>query len=208
MPIQQTALDEFCSMLNLLQPISGELENYILNNLEVKILKKHKRIISCGDKDSRIWYVVSGTLRAYFPCETFDEVDTEHTTKLMSEGKFVISTIGFFSNEPSFENVETVSESVLIKISKSNWLEMHRLFPEIYFHSHAIFQEYFVLIGIREFMLRQNDAKKRFQILNKYFPDLQNQFSEKYLASFAAMSRGTFSSLKNGNYNMRTGKAK
>ncbi len=200
MPHTKEAHSSFIQILNRAQPISEGLHQFILDNFECKVIAKNKTVSKFGDTDNNLWFIASGSLRVFFPCETSDDIDKEHTTRLICEGSFVVSSVGFFNRRKTLDCVETLEKCTLLKLSRENWDKMHQQFPEINYHSRIILEQYNAQISMREYMIRKDSAEERFKVFIEEYSHLHSRFPERHLASFCGMGRSTFSALKNKKY--------
>ncbi len=182
------------TVLQNIRPISSEIKAHLYEKFEVVKIKKHKSLIEEGRQCNHLWFIVSGSTRAFGVQTSGKEI----TSRLMPKGYFVTAVRSFFERQPGFETIEAMEDCLFLRITHRDFEHLHEKFPEFNYHSRILAQQYAALASVREYMLRYTNATERYAVFEQFFAHLHATTPIKYLASFAQMERATFTNIKNG----------
>ena len=186
------------ALLNQVRPMSKELEAAIEKAFEPKTVRKNKSILKEGQYSKELWYLAKGIAHSSIQ---FADEEKETTTRIMMSNYFIVSVLSYYRGTPAAEYIETLTDCELYCLSRENQLKLQEDFPEFNYHIAKIYEQYICNVSLRELMLRHPKAEHRYEFFVKAYGKIANEIPTKYAASFAGMSRSTFSDLKNGSYN-------
>src|SRR3712207_759737 len=92
-------------------PISDQLKESLLGVLSVIHLPKKSLLLEEGKVCDKVYFIEKGIGRVFY----FNE-GQEVTSWFMEENHLIISVHSFFTQRPSFENIELMEDSVLFAI--------------------------------------------------------------------------------------------
>ena len=168
---------------------------------EMRTYDKRVRIVEMGEVDQYLSYVTKGLLRKYFVRDKEEVI-----TQIIKEGEIVVSSVSYFSGNPSRYIVETIEPTTVVSITFANlerlfsmgdkWEKMGRLMMADF----LVQREYWLLDSINY------SPRQRFFRFIKEQPELLKRVPQKWLASYLNIKPETFSRLKllvggNGNGN-------
>ena len=78
-----------------------------------------------GEIASQVFYIKKGCLR-----EWFNKDGKDITFQFFLEGQAIASIESFISNQPSIYTIESIEPSTLFSLSKENFNQLQRLFPD------------------------------------------------------------------------------
>ena len=185
-------MNELIQFLKSISPLSIELEEYLINNLKRKSLKKNEFLLNAGQVCKNIYFIEEGLFRCFYNTIENKEVDSW----FMKEGDVIISVESFFLQRPSNENIISLEESVVYYIDYKTLQFLYETFLEFNIIGRVITEQYYVLAEQRLYAIRMKTAKERYLWLMQNFPQLILRVPSKYLAFYLGISAETFSRMK------------
>jgi CRP-like cAMP-binding protein len=153
-------------------------------------LKKNEVLMPFGKVDDNVYLLKSGFIRFYY----FDG-EKEKTLWFSSPGTVIISYHPHYKREPSFFQLESCGESVLMKISKRDFDEMVK-------RSHE-FARWVLTIHLRQLYFNEfryavinGTAKERLMEFAKNRPEIMAHVPLKIRASYLGITPTYLSNLK------------
>ena len=168
---------------------------------EMRTYDKKVRIVEMGEVDQYLSYVTKGLLRKYFIRDKEEVI-----TQIIKEGEIVVSSVSYFSGNPSRYIVETIEPTTVVSMTFANlerlfsmgdkWEKMGRFMMADF----LVQREHWLLDNINY------SPRQRFFRFIKEQPELMKRVPQKWLASYLNIKPETFSRLKllaggNGNGN-------
>ena len=184
-------MDLLIQKLNTISKLSDELANVFKNNLEKSYRKKKDFLLKEGQIAKNIYFLGTGTCRAFY----FSEAK-EITNWFMSEGDIVISVFSFFTQSPSLENIELLEDAIVYSMSFEQLQAIYTHFPEFNLHGRLITEQYYMLSEQRNFALKKQTAKQRYDTLLKQYPQILQKASLGQIASYLGISQETLSRIR------------
>ncbi len=176
--------------MNPIHILSNQIDE--LNLWESKIsLKRNDFLKMGGSKDTKLYYVLSGSLRMF----VMDESE-ELTIRFGYKDSFVASLDSFISEEESDLYIQAIKGTELKVISKSRFMEFVESTPE----NHKVWIEILTQL-IRQQMERERDIlttspEERYKRVLARSPQLFQEIPLKYIASYLRMTPETLSRIK------------
>ena len=115
--LQSTAIKKSMDVkdiINKIYPMPEYSVETLLSHLRRKVYSKGSRLIESGVVDRNVFFLVQGIVRAYIPQE-----DRDITFWFGAEGTTVVSLKSYVSNEPGYETVECMENSVVYLLERS-----------------------------------------------------------------------------------------
>ena len=114
----------------------------------------------------------------------------------MKESDVIVSVESFFSQTPSYENIETIENSHLYYI---DYTELQYLFNnclEFNFVGRVLTEKYYKLSEQRLYSLRMQKAADRYDFILNHFPQIILRVPSKYIASYLGITEETLSRIR------------
>jgi CRP/FNR family transcriptional regulator, anaerobic regulatory protein len=139
-----------------------------------------------------LYFINSGFMRLFYYDENGDEV----TTNLSDEGSFICSFLSLINGIPAKENVECITDCELLKVSKTDLLNLINSNETFKSFSLVIFQEAIANTEIRANDLATLNAEQRYKkFIANQSPILQN-VPVQYIASYLGMKPESLSRIR------------
>ena len=169
----------------------SEIEAFI-NLSTKKLLNKGDYFIREGETCKHVTFVLSGTLRSYYTSDKGEET----TYCITFPNNFMTAYSSFLTNLPTQENIQAITTTALLVISKdkleslahssSNWL----LFSKI------IAEQQYIELEKRIFQLQSCNATERYTDLMKNQPEYFQTIPLQYLASYLGVTQRHLSRIR------------
>ncbi len=172
--------------------VSDELISDIESSSELIHLPKKEAILSVGQVCRSIYFIVDGAVRSYY----MDKDGNEITSWLLFESELAISVYSFFSQQPSFEALQTLENTVLLKVNYSTLSELYHKHLEFNFIGRFLTEQYYIRSEAKANALRMLSAKERYLNLLKTRPDIIMRVPLGHLASYLGMNNATLSRIR------------
>ncbi len=177
--------------LSSIIPISKELEEEINSIAQNVIIPKNEMLIHSGDRCNDLFFVEKGLLRGYY----FEDAK-EITNWFAPENEFATCFYSFIARQPSFENIQALEDSELIRLSNSALNTIYKKYPETERIGRIITETYYIKLEERLVDLRFKTAKERYQILVDSKPDLLQRVPLGQIATYLGITQETLSRIR------------
>ncbi|MDV6170319.1 Crp/Fnr family transcriptional regulator [Flavobacterium sp. DG1-102-2] len=148
-------------------------------------------IMKEGRVEKSMFFIESGLVRAYS-----DLPDREVTFWLGLEGDYVISMRSFINNEPGYETIEVLEDSILYEADAAKLISLFESDIELANWSRKL-AEYELLKLEEKFIYRQfKTATEVYAELLERIPSLPNRVPLKHIASYLGISQVSLSRIR------------
>jgi len=158
---------------------------------ETRTYDKKVRIVEMGEVDQYLSFVTKGLLRKYFVRDKEEVI-----TQIIKEGEIVVSSVSYFSGNPSRYIVETIEPTTVVSITNANLERLFSMGDKWEKMGRFMMADFLVQ---RENWLLDNinySPRQRFFRFIKGEPELMKRVPQKWLASYLNIKPETFSRLK------------
>lgn len=163
----------------------------ILDKFETKTLKKGAYLLQSGATCKYLYFIEKGCARTYA-----ESPEREITSWFYPEDHFVTSWYSFLQQQPSFEYVQMLEESVVRMISYESLQELYRSYPEAERMGRLIMEEQLSFIDYFSRGYLFLTAKERYELLLSYFPEAPLRVKLGHIASFLGITQETLSRIR------------
>lgn len=172
--------------------LNHRLKQRIESDFELISVAKGKIVLQEDSRPHYLYFINQGLLHNYY----FLEDGRKVTSWFYAEHHFVTAWSGFYQQKPSFEIIETLEDCELYRISYSNYQKLIADFPAFGNFARLLAEE--MLSFIDEFSKGWSflSAKKKYQLVLSYFPDVELRVKLGLIASFLGISQETLSRLR------------
>lgn len=164
----------------------------ILSYFKSRSARKNETLLSQGEVNGYINFVIKGCLRIFF----IDEKGEEATRYLAFENNFATALVSFISQEPSLEYVQALEDTDYLSISHKDF---HYLLEQVKnwekFYRHYLESAYTTNTN-RLMSFITMDAQERYRLLLKQNPAVVQRLSNKIVANYLNISQETLSRIK------------
>ncbi|XOV67415.1 MAG: Crp/Fnr family transcriptional regulator [Fluviicola sp.] len=153
---------------------------------------KGKFLTEAGKMERYFYVVLEGVQAVYILTPSGDK----KVIGFSFDGSFSGIYDSFLKQSPSHYFLEALTDSRLLRITKSQYDSLFELYPEFNVWGRLVHQELLIGRVQREVELITMDAKERFDIFMKRCPEKLLAVPQKYLASYLNMTPETFSRMR------------
>ncbi|ULQ58414.1 Crp/Fnr family transcriptional regulator [Flavihumibacter rivuli] len=185
---QSPVLDNIRKYINL-DPAE---EHYLLDKVTERSFSKGERINAEGEVNRYTNYIVKGSVRVYY----VDQDGNEHVIQLGIADWWTGDYISFISQQPGYLNVEALEQTLLYSFSYDNLQEIYREVPKMERFFRLLVQSAYAAFQNRVLQSLSMDAESRYIAFREKYPAMDQQISQKHIASYLGMSAEFLSKVK------------
>ncbi len=181
----------FCE-LELIQPLEDEVKASLIEKFTIITVEKEMILLSEGEVCKYVWVVLDGLIRSFHYVG-----ETEVTSSLMKPHHTIISIASFHTQKPAFESLQALQHSVLARIHFEQLENLYQQFPSLNYLGRKLTEQYLFMMEKRLYLLRKQKAIDKYRFFLEEYPNLVNEISLKYIASFLGINQETLSRVRN-----------
>lgn len=194
MDAQTAATNRIIDLFSAIYPIGEDLKLAILKSTNFTFHKRKTKLIDLEDVQKNIYYIFSGAIRTYH----VDSDGNEITSWLLTEDDLAISVYSFFSQQSSFEIMETIEDCWVLTLSHQKLMDLYADFIEFNYIGRVITEQYYIQSEEKANDLRSLTAKQRYAKLINKQPDILKRIPLGYIASYLGITQSTLSRIRAG----------
>lgn len=173
-------------------PIENEEMPLILSLFQNKKYTKKEILLHENTICTQSYFVLSGCLRAY----STNEDGVEHILQFALENWWITDMYSLLSTKPSILNIEAIEDSEVLVLTKENQEILYNQIPKFERYFRILLENSLVASRKRVLDNMQLNAKQKFALFCKTYPNLVNRIPQKQIASFLGMTPEFFSKIK------------
>ncbi|MBV7530998.1 Crp/Fnr family transcriptional regulator [Chitinophaga sp. sic0106] len=189
---QDSKFDQLFSYIDNIYRLPDQFKSDLLERLHYKKYGKKELVLREGDINQYIYFVNSGTLRAFY-----EKNGEEVSSWFMTSGDFIISVYSFFTRNPSFEIIETIKETELVYLHFEDLNFLYEKYLEFNIVGRKITEHYYMKSEERILGLRKQKTQDRYEFLVEKYPYILEEIPAKFIASYLGMTTETLSRIRN-----------
>lgn len=172
--------------------LTTEEEEFVLNLFERQILRKKEYLLRIGEFCKYDYFISRGCVKVCYN----DDEGNECIIKFALEDWWVTDLDSFLNNKPSFYYIQTLEDTEVLKISKSNHELLTKTLTKFHSFSAERWQQGFIALQQRILQHITMSAKDRYcHFVNKY-PSLEQRIPQKLIASYLGITPEFLSTLR------------
>ena len=182
---------KFIQHINQLTPISDALRDRLEQDLEIVEVPRSEVILKDGQRCDYIAFVLDGLLRAYYLKD-----GEEICSRFIPENHICFSVISFYTRKPSYEYIDALEATTMVRVHFSKLERIYTDFPEFNFVTRRWTEHYCSMSEQRLYLLRRQTAEERYQSFLTLYPTLMQRVPLKYIATYLGMNTETISRIR------------
>jgi len=178
--------------LNLNISIPDGVLGDIVKQFHPVTFKRNTTILSQGETCNKLYFVNEGCIRTFY----ITEQGHQKTRFVAFEGMVATSLTSFISQQPSFEFIDTLEDSELLYLTRSDFYMLAEKIPEWQQFYLKLLEFAYIYQNKKIEELVTLSAGERYALLMKEHPGYIQRLSNKILASYLDVTQETLSRLK------------
>ncbi|AJW62315.1 Cyclic nucleotide-binding domain protein [Elizabethkingia miricola] len=184
--------DQLIHLITQWVNLSAQEREWCAASFEPVSITKNTIIEKAGKVPEYLYFIVSGYLWIFHLNEKGEEI----TTHINCPPGFITSYFNYINQVPSDENLESITDCQLLRITKTNLEELIDKSPAFKDFSISVFQESISYNENRSRELATLTAEQRYLKLIKEYPDILQNVPLQYIASFLGMNPKNLSRIR------------
>ncbi|WP_303317171.1 Crp/Fnr family transcriptional regulator [Flavivirga abyssicola] len=184
-------MNEIRKFIEHISPMNDSDWLFFSSKLQQVTLKKHAVLLKMGETENYLSFITKGIVRLYIPREEHDL-----TFGFLFENEFVTAYDSFLSQAPSEYQLDTLTETVLWRISNKDLQEVYKRTNSGNIIGRKMAEYMFLIKSKRELSLLSKTAEERYLNLFSDRPKLLQQIPLKYIASYIGVTPQALSRIR------------
>lgn len=157
-----------------------------------KSLKKSEAFVSEGERCTEVGFILSGTCRSFYLSGAGEEI----TYCFRFPGEFVTAYSSFITGQGSLENMQALTKTELLVISKADVEMLADKFTGWLKFLKIIAEQQYIELEKRIFQLQRVHAKQRYDDLLKNHPEYVQHIPLQHIASYLGITQRHLSRIR------------
>lgn len=172
------------AFINSIADVSEETFNEIIKISEFKRIKSGTQIVKLDEVPSKLYMLVSGTMRCYLSMES----GKEFNKSFYLPTNFVASLTALIRRKPSKLVFETLTDCKIYEIDYYKLIRLSKKHPEVNKLYSKALEMVYVKYEKRLIELISLDARERYLELRKQIPNVDELISQYHIASYLGIT--------------------
>ncbi|MBL7730387.1 MAG: Crp/Fnr family transcriptional regulator [Chitinophagaceae bacterium] len=183
--------DILIDKLRSLAPLGEELAERIRMMARTEEYKAGDIILREGQVCRRASLIVKGLTRSYYLND-----GVEITSRFMEEGSILTSWPSYFLQQPGYEYIEAVEDTILTGLNHDDIEQLYKEFPVFNVTGRKQTEFAFYQAEMRTQLLRKHTAEEKYRYFTEHHPTLLQRVALKHIATYLGMSEETLSRVR------------
>jgi CRP-like cAMP-binding protein len=184
--------DQLLKYIQAVTLLSIEEFSQFKDRFVIQKVKRNEYLLREGEVCNFNLFVCSGTLRMYH----IGPQGQEFIRYFAFENKFGTSLTSLIEGKPAIENIQAVEKSVVLKISKADYLELVETVPQVNIIYRNMLEQAYITSQKRIYDFQGKSALERLKWLMAHQPGILTRIPSKLVASYLGITSYTLSRLK------------
>lgn len=184
--------DQLIHLITQRVSLSTQEREWCAASFQPVSITKNTIIEKAGEVPEYLYFIASGYLRIFHLNEKGEEI----TTHINCPPGFITSYFNYINQVPSDENLESITDCQLLRITKTNLEELIDKSTAFKDFSISVFQESISYNENRSRELATLTAEQRYLKLIKEYPGIIQNVPLQYIASFLGMNSKSLSRIR------------
>jgi CRP-like cAMP-binding protein len=184
-------MKELRTFIDHISPMNDSDWEFFSSKLQEVKLEKNTTLLKIGKIENNLSFISKGIVRLYIP-----RVESDLTFGFLFDNEFVTAYDSFLTQSPSEYQVETLTETILWKISSKDLQEVYERTSNGNIIGRKMAERMFLIKSKREISLLSKTAEQRYLDLFTDRPLLLQQIPLKYIASYIGVTPQALSRIR------------
>jgi CRP-like cAMP-binding protein len=181
-------MENFLTVIEKFYGVSDDAKTSFASRMEVYEVEKGALLVKKGEVSDHLFYITAGSARSFYLRE-----NREITVSFTLDGEFVTAMHSFITRKPSYEYIETLEKSKILKISHENLNKCFLEYPELERTYRMILERYYIVLEEHQIFSKFKSARERYLELMENRPKVIQKASVGQIASYLDMTIETLS---------------
>lgn len=145
-----------------------------------------------GEISNYVHYIKKGCLR-----QCFNKDGKDITFQFFFEGQAVASIDSFMNNQPSLFTIESIEPSIIFSLSKDNFGQLQRIYPELNNGFQDLMFQRFKNYSQLFLSQIKDSPRERYEDLINNHPEIIKRVPQHYIASYLGITPISLSRIRN-----------
>ncbi len=173
--------------------ISVDEELFLEKIIKRKVYKKNSYFIEPNKVCSKLGFISKGAFRVF----NIDVNGNEMTNWLSIDNDIITEIFSFIKQTPSQEYIQSLEDTTIYYITFNDLEMVYKKIPDFHIFMKLTYEDILVDLKQNIFANIHKTATERYETLLAKKPQLFQQVSLKYIASFLGMTDSTLSRIRN-----------
>ncbi|NHZ86031.1 MAG: cyclic nucleotide-binding domain-containing protein [Planctomycetia bacterium] len=170
--------------LNKLLNFTDSEIQILLSLFTEKKLKKNEYFAVEGGYSSKIAFIKSGVMRAFYRNNEGDE----YNKTFFTNSSFIGAYSSLITGQENLINIQCLTDCVILKANYEGITNLYDSTPKFERLSRILAERFFIMKEKREIELVMLDASERYEIFKKEHPNLENLIPQYHIASYLGIT--------------------
>ncbi|MBL7804787.1 MAG: Crp/Fnr family transcriptional regulator [Saprospiraceae bacterium] len=173
-------------------PLLPEEEQLICSLFSPRSFRKGQMINTEGEINRYTNFITQGSARVYY----LDHSGQEHVIQLAIAGWWIGDYPSFITQQPGHLFTQALQQTEVLSLSYDNQQLLYERIPKTERFFRLLTQRAYVAFQKRMLQNLSMDAEGRYRTFRETYPDMDQQISQKHIASYLGMSAEFLSKIK------------
>lgn len=184
-------MNEIRKFIDNTSPMNDSDWKFFSSKLKKVKFKKNTALLKIGKIENYLYFISKGIIRLYIP-----RVENDLTFGFLFKNEFVTAYDSFLTQSPSEYQIETLTETILWKISNEDLQEVYERTSSGNIIGRKMAENMFLIKSKRELSFLSKTAEERYLDLFSDRPELFQQIPLKYIASYIGVTPQALSRIR------------
>lgn len=172
--------------------LDQEEKDYFISVVALKNIKKKEIILTQGQTCKKIYFVESGSLRAF----NINEDGKEATIMFAIQDWWITDMNSFINQKPASVSIESIHNCQLIELEFQNLEELYRRIPKFERLFRILFQNAYIREQLRVLDNISLSTEQRYIRFIEKYPEIIKLITQKQIASYLGITPEFLSTVK------------
>ena len=172
--------------------LDAEEKSFFLSLLKSKNIAKKTYVLKEGQICKHIYFVQSGTLRAFH----VDKQSKESTMMFAIADWWITDMYCFLNEKPAMVNIEAIEDSCLYQLSKVNLELLYLKVPKFERFFRILMQNAYTREQLRVIENLSLSSEQRYESFLRKYPHIANAITQKQIASYLGITPEFLSAIR------------
>ncbi|WP_166336197.1 Crp/Fnr family transcriptional regulator [Sphingobacterium chungjuense] len=179
------------NIIHAIYPVSAEAKELIIQTAKPVNFKKGSVLINHKKVNNKFYFISKGLVRGFTTIE-----EEEVTFAFFKEGDAVASINSYVNNEPGYEIMEVLEDSLLFELDSRHLQKYYISEIEVSNWGRKLAEKQMILLEKRLIIFQFYNAADRYIKLLETSPEIIQRVPLKYIASFLGINQASLSRIR------------